>query len=137
MKMKPRTLTVLAVASVAVLLVGLFVPMFCGLLMFCPFTLSVWEWSPWVAGLIAVVAPALVLAPFVKPNTMTWLLPFLFGLTVVVLVLCATLHSFPLKSDLSNLLFHPDGLILFAIGGVLCISAGLGARAPLASKRTP
>jgi hypothetical protein len=128
MKIKDRSITVFATASLAIMLTALFVPVFIGIALWCVVTRSIWELSPLTAVASAAVISALILAPLFRPSGRTWLIPFLFGLVVLFAVLCATVYSFPVKNDLSNVLFHPYGLILFAVGGLLCIIEGLQVR---------
>lgn len=128
MNIKARTLTLLASASLAVLLTALFVPVFCGFVLWDLLTLSVWDWSPPITLLGAAVLSVLILVPLIRPSAKAWLFPFLLGFVLLVAVLCATVHSFPVANDLSNVLFHLYGLILFAVGGLLCIIEGFHAR---------
>jgi hypothetical protein len=115
----------LALVALAVLLAALFVPTFMGIAILFIVTLSVWEDSHLIALLCAVLILAMISAPFVRPGARAWRFPAFFGVALVVSALCAALYSFPVANDLSNMLFHPCGLIFFAGGGLLCIMEGV------------
>lgn len=128
MNPKTKVITVFASTSLAVLLAALFVPLFCGFALWCFVTTSIWQLSPLFALLCAVGSSAFILMPVVRPSARSWLYPFVFGLTLVVSALYAAFYSFPVATDLSNLVFHPYGLILFAVGGLLCAAEGYMAK---------
>ena len=125
--MKINTLTILATSSLIIMLSALFFPLLCGMFIFGVITVSVWEASHLVALLGIVAIGACTLMPLFRPGAKAWLLPFLLGSAIFVAVLSATTYSFS-DTDLSNGFFHPYGLIIFSVGGVLCMAEGLVAR---------
>ncbi|MBV9658862.1 MAG: hypothetical protein JO295_12195 [Verrucomicrobia bacterium] len=126
--MKTKTLTILATSSLVVLLSALFFPLFCGMaFIFGVITLSVWEASHLLALTCIAAVGVCTLLPRFRPSAKGWLLPLLFGAAIFIAALCAAIYTSTL-TDFSNGFFHPYGLIVFSIGGVLCMAEGFAAR---------
>jgi hypothetical protein len=127
MNTKTKNSALFAAASLAVLLTALFVPLFFGIGYMCVVTASVWEFSHIIALLCAATISGIILLPFIRPSANSWFLPFSFGLAIFASALCAAVYTFSV-ADRFNFYFNPYGLILLAVGALLCIIEGFTAK---------
>src|SRR5882757_1973197 len=118
MNPKSKKLYLLASASLVILLVALFVPLFFVVPLWFVVTVSVWEISHVLALSCAIVIAIIIFTPLIRPSARAWLFPTLFGSILFVSILCATVYTFSI-TDPSQLHFLPYGLILLAIGALI------------------
>lgn len=114
--------------SLAALLAALFVPLFFGIGSMIAITASAWEISHALTVLCAVVISVVIFLPLIRPNATAWLWPFLLGAVIFTLTVCSTIYTFSF-AERFNFYFHPYGLILLALGALLCATEGLSVRA--------
>jgi hypothetical protein len=124
----PFWLVMVAFSSFASFVAALFVPLFAAIAWIDVVTASVWELSPIITGVCMTVIPAIVFLPILRPGVKSWLLPFLFGLAVLVLAVCAFVYDSTTMAYKYDLFFHPYGLSFLAIGALLCVGEGLALR---------
>jgi hypothetical protein len=115
-----------ALSAFAFLVAALFFPLFLGIAFIFVVTASVWEISPLITFVSIVAISVFIFLPILRPRVKSWLLPFVFGL--VVLVSAAGAFVYDLLGDFDDIYFHPYGLILLAIGASLCLGEGLAVK---------
>jgi len=123
---------VFAFSSFAFFVTALFSPLFMAIAFICVVTASVWEISPTLTVICVVALSGIVLWPLLRPGAKSWLLPFLFGLIVLILAGCAFVYTYLLidfnVGEHSDVCFDPNGLFFLAMGAALCICQGLAVK---------
>jgi hypothetical protein len=128
MNAKITTPVLFASLSLAALLAALFVPLFFAIGSMIAVTASVWEISRVLTLLCAAAISVVIFLPLIRPKEKAWLWPFLLGAVTLTLTVCSTIYTFSF-AERFNLYFHPYGLILLALGALLCATEGLWVRA--------